>query len=301
LQGSGATTFPLRANNDNYRNTAGLNFTAQITPLFGLMAGYANSVYDYTGSLPPSLIGFIAPYKTSLNRIEQAVTLNTRWTIDPETVGIFGYTFNSVDYISGGNLNPGFAFENAKTRNNYSHEIYVGVEHSFRSDLSFSGRAGVQISDYYNAQNAPGGGTGASDLGPFADLSLNYTYMENDTLTIGFRQAKNQTDVGANPNGSLTQDQESSTVYANVSHVMTFLSPSLTGNLNAQYQHSVFNGGSVYNNEADDYYVVGLNFSYQFNRYISSELGYNYTYLISDVAFRGYDRNYVYVGVTATY
>jgi len=82
---------------------------------------------------------------------------------------------------------------------------------------------------------------------------------------------------------------------------MTFLSPSLTGNLNAQYQHSVFNGGSVYNDEADDYYVVGLNFSYQFNRYISSELGYNYTYLISDIAFRGYDRNYVYVGVTATY
>jgi len=47
--------------------------------------------------------------------------------------------------------------------------------------------------------------------------------------------------------------------------------------------------------------VVGLNFSYQFNHYISSELGYNYTYLISDIAFRGYDRNYVYVGVTATY
>ena len=125
--------------------------------------------------------------------------------------------------------------------------------------------------------------------------------MENGSLTVGFRQAKNQTDVGANPNGTLTQDQESSTVYANVNQVLTPVSPNLSASVNAQYQHSIYNGGSQFNNEADDYYLVGLNFTYQFTRYISGEFGYNYTYLISDIAFRGYDRNYVYIGVTATY
>jgi len=192
IAGPGTTTFPLRANSDNYRNTAGINFTAQVTPLLGLVVGYVNSIYDYTGSLPPSLVlAGVAPYKTSLNRVEQAVTLNSRWTIDPETIGIFGYTFQSVDYIGGGNLQPGLVpFETAKTRNNYTHDVYVGVEHSFRSDLSFSGRAGVQITDYYNEQNALGGGSGASDVGPYADLSLSYTYMENGSLTVGFRQAK---------------------------------------------------------------------------------------------------------------
>jgi uncharacterized protein (PEP-CTERM system associated) len=99
----------------------------------------------------------------------------------------------------------------------------------------------------------------------------------------------------------LTEDQESSTVYVAINQVLKPLSPNLSASLNAQYQNSVFNGGSTFNNEADDYYLVGLDFSYQFTHYISGELGYNYTLLDSDIAGRGYDRNYVFLGMTATY
>jgi uncharacterized protein (PEP-CTERM system associated) len=125
--------------------------------------------------------------------------------------------------------------------------------------------------------------------------------LDNGSVTLGFRQSKNQTDVGPNPNGSLTQDQESSTVYVTISQVVTPLSPRLTASLNGQFQNSVYNGGTLYNGETDDYYIFGANLSYQFTRYLSSEVGYNYTQLDSDVLGRAYTRNYVYMGVTATY
>ncbi len=236
LSGGGPVTFPLRANGDNFRNTAAVNFNATVTRLLGIVVGYANTFYDYTAQPAPGTVS----YGTALNRFEHQLTLNSRWTIDPETVGIFGYQFNYVDYTGHGSLQlPVFPYESPKTRNNYTHNIYVGVEHSFTSQLSFSGRAGIQISDYYNSQNAPGGRAGADDVGPFADLSLSYNYMENGSLTVGFRQAKNQTDVGGNLNGSLTQDQESSTLYAAINQTLTPLSPNLTASLNAQYQNSV--------------------------------------------------------------
>jgi len=207
LSGSGSISFPLRANGDNFRNTAGINFHAQLTHLLGIMLGYANSWYDYTGS-GPTLAPVGSPsYGDLLNRFEHTVTFNTRWMLQPETTGILGYQFVAVDYNNTGSIaGAGQPYVSPKARDNYTHNIYVGVEHSFRSDLSFSGRAGVQVSDYYNDPN----GNNSDSVGPFADLSLNYAYMSGGSLSIGFRQSKNQTDVaGVGPGGKLTQDQES--------------------------------------------------------------------------------------------
>ncbi len=53
--------------------------------------------------------------------------------------------------------------------------------------------------------------------------------------------------------------------------------------------------------ETDNFYMLGLNLSYQFTRLISGEVGYNYDLLTSDIPQRGYSRNRVYVGVTAAY
>jgi uncharacterized protein (PEP-CTERM system associated) len=89
-------------------------------------------------------------------------------------------------------------------------------------------------------------------------------------------------------------------VYASVNQKLNPISPNLTASLTGQYQHSAFHGGSL-NSLADDIYLVGLNLTYQFNRFLSSEVGYNYDKLHSDVAGRAYDRNRVYIGVTGSY
>ena len=117
---------------------------------------------------------------------------------------------------------------------------------------------------------------------PYAQLTVNYTYMDGGTLSFGFNHSKNQTDVAfdpSNPNAGVTQDQESSSISASVIQVLKPISPKLTGTVTFQYQDSTYNGGG-FNNLTDNIYLVGLNFAYQFTQYLSSEIGYNYSFAL---------------------
>ena len=89
-------------------------------------------------------------------------------------------------------------------------------------------------------------------------------------------------------------------VYVDASEKLAFLSPRLTGSVTATVQNSTFNGGVV-DGESDNFYLFGLNLSYQFTHLISGEIGYNYDLLNSDIPERGYNRSRVYLGVTAAY
>jgi hypothetical protein len=74
----------------------------------------------------------------------------------------------------------------------------------------------------------------------------------------------------------------------------------------ASYQHSEYDpeGISAY---ADDYFMAGVNLSYELNRFLALEAGYNYDWLDSEIDDptpednRGFKRNRVYVGVRGTY
>ena len=79
----------------------------------------------------------------------------------------------------------------------------------------------------------------------------------------------------------------------------------------AQLQNSTYNGGAL-ENEADMYYLLGLSLEYRFSPNFSASVGYNYdrldsssvidsTQLANTGAQRSFDRNRVYLGVTATY
>lgn len=285
-------SLPLRASGDNLRNSAGINFHAEVTPLLGFVLGYQNTWFHYNGhnSVPTG----IASYDTLLNRFEHLVTLNSRWHIEEQTVLILGYQFQAINYTSGGPI--GFGYQSTD-RDNYTHNIYVGVEHSFRSDFSVSGRGGIQVSDYYNT---PAGTPSPDSVTPFVDVSANWTYMQDGVLTVGVRHSKNQTDVAGSGPGQLTQDQESTSVFGTITQKLTPLSPNLTGSATAEFQNSRFNGGTA-NNLDDKFYLLGLNLTYQFNRYLSCEVGYNYDKLDSDLGARSYTRNRVYFGVTGAY
>ena len=57
--------------------------------------------------------------------------------------------------------------------------------------------------------------------------------------------------------------------------------------------------------KTDDLFLIGANLSYQINENFSTELGYNYDRLDSDLNFggfaRSFTRNRVYIGVHASY
>jgi uncharacterized protein (PEP-CTERM system associated) len=181
-------------------------------------------------------------------------------------------------------------------RDNWSQYGYVGAQYNPLDNLTLAAQAGIQYADYYN----PTPGTSStSQLSPYAKLSGTYTYLPGSYVQLGFTQTRNATDIVApTASGKLTEDQESSVVYAALNHQIT---PKLTGNITGQIQYSSFNGGAV-DGQSQTWYSVGLNLAYSFNPHVSAEIGYNYDDVTSAGAFApGYDRNRVYLGVTGTY
>lgn len=282
LEPSGGTL--VRTEGNNIRNRAAVNFNAQVTTLLGLLLGYSNTFIDYEqtdtdpGVIPPSR-SFL------LDRMEQLANIDLRWQVLRQTVGVLGYQFGMVDFLS----NETFLGNSADARNSRSHYVYIGADHSFRPDLTGSVRVGGQMVDYYNDSSSD------TLFSPYAKASLTYNYTTGSFLTLGVQHARNATDVNV-------LDQESTSVYLQLNHRIT---PNLTGNLLGQFQHSVANGSSLIggtdDGAVDDIYLVGVNLAYRFNQYLSTEVGYNYDRLISDLSGRGFSRNRVYLGVTASY
>jgi hypothetical protein len=273
---------------DNIRNYGRIKFNAQITPLFGTELGYDNSFFKYDDEggdeTFPSHAGL-------LDRVEHYFHIDARWRILPDTVGLIGYRFGLIDYTADENI--GFdpindVIYQSDSRNSRSHYVYAGVEHVFRPNLSGSARVGGRYTDYYN--------TDESGISPYASASLSYVYAPDSSISVGLTHDMNATDLFSAQAGDVTTDAESTTVFGTLTHRIF---SRLYGNVMAQFQNSSLNGGQ-FDNADEQYYLVGLNLEYRFNTHLSTHVGYNFDKLESD-AGRSFDRNRVYVGVTAAY
>ena len=294
-------TSKTRVDGNNLRNTGAFNITGKANEELSFIAGYANTIYDYQqnfNSLTSAQQGVLVSRSGALDRMEQTATVTARYVVNRETTAVLGYQFGDIAYSSKETIgsNGGVAFT-SKIRNNNSHYAFTGLDHYFTQELSGSLRVGVQYTDYYNDPSA------STSFGPYVDISSTWHYREDGSVQLGFTHRRNQTDlIGNSLNqvtslSNLTLDQESSTFYANISQKIT---PSLTGTLSGQYQSSDFKGGLT-SNATEQFVLLGLNLTYQFNRFLAGELGYNYDNLASDLSQRSYDRNRVYLGLTASY
>jgi hypothetical protein len=280
---------------NNLRNYGAIDFSAQLTPEFGLDLGYANTMYLYADDNLPSSSG----YSTAglLNDLDHLVHLDGRYQLKPQTIGIVGVQFRETDYtkdqpisnepdpITGQTIT-------SSDRNARSYYGYLGLDHNFRPDLTGSVRAGGRYTDYYNN---PASQNGAS---PYAMASLKYTYLPESYFQFGgsYDYAPSSLFAGANNAGDLTLSTQAGTVFASLNHRIR---PKLFGGIMGQYQNSTYYGGSL-DGKADNFYLVGLNLRYQFTPNFSAEAGYNYDKLNTD-AQSPYTRNRVYVGVTGSY
>ena len=299
----GVVTAPLRRSNlDNLRNAADLSIRADISRLFSTTFGYGNTLYDYSQSGPAS-------YSASLDRMEHLAKIDFRWNAQPATIALLGYQYGIIDHTSKDSL---LSFDPLKTlpqsdpkiRDNHSHYIFVGVDQTFANQILASVRVGAQITDYENAL----AGSKKDTASPYADASLSYGYAKGGSVQVGVRHARNQTDVAYLSISDLTAtlDQETTTMYAMLTHQIT---PKLSGTLVGQIQNSQFNGGqdSLGNkyNQSDNLYLLGFSLNYAINQYWSTELGYNYDRLESDLNVgglgRGFSRNRVFIGLRASY
>jgi len=305
--GSGAS-YPFRVRGDNVVNTGTLVLNTDWTRLFSTSLTYLNSFYDYQNSgatladvfpiIPPGT-GKGASLAGLLNRIEQTVSLDLQWHVAPETIALIGGSFEQVSYTSDEPiaysplLPTGDGFYYSNNRNSRQYTGYLGFQHNFLPNLNVSVDAGATYTDPYNDP------LGSTSVAPYAVVSLVYTYLPGSYVQLGLNQSRNATDVVApNPtNGKITQDQDSTYIFGSINHQIT---PKLLGTLIGSWQYSTFQEG-LYANESDSIYSLGLNLSYTFTPHLSADVGYNYDDIQSDVQFRGYTRNRVYIGITAAY
>jgi hypothetical protein len=300
---------PTRTDGNNIRNTGTITLHTDWTRLFSTDLGYQNTFYDYEDSggtvsyfLPGPPPSFPISVDNSLaglmNRIEQSVWLNLQWLVRPETIVLVGGNFGLANYTGNEPVATAFPFPTSANRIYYSSDRdsrsyigYLGFQHAFLPNLSVNAQGGFQYTESYNDPLS------SPSLSPYAVMSAIYTYAPGSYAQIGFTESQNATDViTPDAQGRITQSQESSTVYASINHKLTH---KLLGTVIGRWQHSVFNEGH-YNNQASDYYNLGLNLSYSFTSYFSGEVGYNFDDVQSQ-AQGSYTRNRVYLGITAAY
>jgi Putative beta-barrel porin 2 len=286
-----------RANGNNIHNDGALTLNTQWSRLLGTSLVYENNFYDYQddggNAFNPSLAGL-------LNRLQNDISLDVNWRLQPTLVGFVGYKYEQINYIGDEPIGPaatlGGPAQMSDSRDNRSQYVYVGGQYTPLDNLNLLAKVGLQYTDWYNP--AAGYST-SSETSPYAVLSGTYTYLPGSYVQMGFYQSRNATDVtGSSAVGQqVTQDQNSSTVYGTINHAFT---PRLIGSANGQVQYSKFYGGTV-NGESQSWYSLGLNLMYVFNPHLSADIGYNYDNVTTISVQPGYDRNRVYVGVTGTY
>lgn len=286
-----------RVSGDNIRNYGAIVYNMEVTELLGFELGYDNAYWNYAddgAGLDGAGNVISASNAGLLNRLDNRIHIDSRWNFRPETVGILGYQFTQSGYTGdeaiGGNVNTGPVVM-SDDRDSRTHAIYAGVEHVFSPAFSGNLKAGGQYADYYGDPN------GGDDLYPFVQASLSYRYAEESSAQLGFQHQLGAANlVGAT--GDFVHDMSATTVYGSIVHRIM---PKMFGTLLATYQHSTYNGGGPgVDGEGDDFFQVGADLSYRFNPNLSGHLGYNFDSLNSDVQ-QDFDRNRVYIGLTAQY
>jgi hypothetical protein len=302
----------LRGDGDVIRNHAQGSFSAGITENLTAVIGYGNEYYDYDDE-------GLNSRSALLDRMEHRGSVNLRAVVLPKTVVVGGYQYEVVDYTSddpigiNADVDPGpgllIGLYDPEERNSTSHYIYAGVDQGITPTLNASLRGGVQYTSYDDLDQIERLNPDVDDnsWGPYVDANATWVYAPGSYAQLGVRHQLAQSDVGFITTGSNpfspNLDAESTSVYGSVSHRIfgAFIASAV-----ASYQHSTYDidGGEEH---SDDYFLAGINLTYEINRFLALEAGYNFDYLDSDLDsdavqdFRSFKRNRVYVGIRGTY
>jgi hypothetical protein len=289
---------PLLVEGNNIHNTGTVDYMRELTKVLDLHLGYANNLYAYrqVGGDEATPYSY-ASYSAQLDRIEQLATVDLRWKALPDTTGVLGYQYGNTGYTSPEKIIYGPTAATSyysNVRDSDQDFVYVGADHSFTPEVNGSVRLGGEYIDYYKLLPSH-----TSKLSPYVDVSLTDQYQPKCSAQIGVKHLYSATDVVGSPGSSPVLDSSTTAAYASVNHAV---SDKLTATVLGQAQFSTFEGGGQgYNGQGEAFFVAGLNIAYHINEWWITEAGYNYSKLNSDLPDRSYTRNFVYLGVRATY
>lgn len=321
-QGTADNSISPFHNGNFVNNTAQVSVHTDWTRELGTVVTYQNSLTlfnqdGFTTNGP----AFITPSDAAqFNRMDQTITFDFQWHTSPETVYGIGYSYQWVNYLSQEPISPVLGptnvtptivqyvpvfapgaslpyYHNSDYQNFYTHTLYLSYQHNLSDTFRITAAAGGQLTDSYNQQNG-------SQLNPYANITASYNYAPGSYVSGGFSQMVNSTYLPAQNgyyynlyDGTLTEFQESSTVFMSVNHQ---ISPKLVGRIDARFQRGAFHGGP-YSNVADDYYNLSANLNYNFTRHFSAEIGYAFSQTVSSESSSSFTQNQFEIGVTGAY
>ena len=240
-----------RVEGNNIHNDGALTLNTQWTRLLGTSLVYENNFYDYQDSggneSNPSLAGL-------LNRLQNDVSLDVNWRLQPTLVSFVGYKYEQINYIGNEPIAPNFAVpgspQMSDNRDNRSQYVYVGGQYTPLDNLNLAGQSGCSICRLLQSRCRV---SSSDQCSPYAVLSGTYTYLPGSYVQLGFNQSRIATDVTAPTATGKLPRTRASTVYAVLNHQFT---PKIIGSLNGQIQYATFNGGSV-DGQSQTWYSLG--------------------------------------------
>ena len=167
-------------------------------------------------------------------------------------------------------------------------------------------RVGAQFRDYVDFDD--------SSVSPYVEASVNYSLSQLASVTFIARYSSEEGDIA-------TTNNDTNTLRLGVSFNQAF-GARLSGYLSFYYTRAEFDGtdtlltdstgalilarsGSqvvLYPGEFDENtFDVGAGLRYSINRFLSAEVGYTHTSVVSGVDFREYDRNRYFGGVRLSF
>jgi len=308
-----STTLPSRAEGDNFRNFGTIQFNASVVENFSVTGGYSNSIYDYQqdqqdvirtsndaadrAGIPRALglnpLGY-GSRSAVLDRMEHLIFVDGNYQVLPKTTVSLGYQFGINDYTSQDRLfRVGGTDYTGSVRDNRSHFVTLGIKQHLNPQLDVSAKVGGQFVQYDNQTLFK------DEINPYAEGSARWGYMEGSSLQVGVRHQRLPTDVRVVGNGTPIADQEATTIWISVNQAIT---SKITAIILGQYQHSVYGGSTPgAGDTVDEIFYAGATVAYQFNPHIAAEAGYSFDRLDSDLPFRSYSRNRVFLGTRLNY
>ena len=284
------STFQYLTGN-NIVNYGAIDFNLEVSELLGFNFGYNNAYYNYAddggNAFNPSTAGL-------LNRIENRFNIDSQWKLAPQTVGIIGYMYGQYLYTGDEAIGIGLTSSARDTR---SQTFYVGAQHAFAPTVTGLVKVGASYSDYY------GNPAASSEWSPYVLASLKYQYRTTTVMDFGFsysRSASDMASVGVATANNLVADTGVALLYGTVSQtLLEHLIASARGTL----QYGTYNGGGAgIDDENYLYFQLGLELTYQITPNFGAHVGYTFDDYSTDVISQSdYNRNRVYIGVTAGY
>jgi len=252
-------------------NSTSVQLGVEWTPLLGTTTLYTFDYYDYTNN----------GLATVNDRISNYIRQDFRFLVWPTVTLVAGGGFRDTTYINGA-LDRDF-------QNVYGD---FGADWQALPNLVIGARAGIIVTSTQNRSDV---------LNPSGSMYVNWDIGARSSLAFRFSQDVTPTDL------AFEDAQYSSTATLVFSYEFT---PRLTGEVQGAARIGQFdeflspsaNTGNGFNRNFDeDIGSISLGLTYRFNDIMSANGGYTYSTRISPLPGREYDRNRVYLGLTASF